>query len=83
MAESRPPMVDGFSCLYSGMFTVYVLYSIPFDKIYIGYSSDLKNRIISHNELATKGFTLRYRPWTIAHTEIYQTKTEAIKEKTI
>ncbi len=67
--------------LYSDMFIVYVLYSIPFDKIYIGYSSDLSNRILSHNELATKGHTLKYRPWTLAHTEEFDTKTDAIKRE--
>ena len=63
------------------MFTVYVLYSTAFNKIYIGYTSDLNNRLLSHNELATKGHTLKYRPWVIAHTEEYVTKTEAIKRE--
>ena len=63
------------------MFTVYLLYSPAFDKIYIGYSSDIKNRLLSHNELSTKGYTLRYRPWVIAHTEEFETKTEAIKRE--
>jgi putative endonuclease len=63
------------------MFTVYVLYSPGFDKIYIGYSSDINNRFLSHNKLATKGYTIRFRPWVIAHTEEYQTKTEAIKRE--
>ncbi|MEM6360301.1 MAG: GIY-YIG nuclease family protein, partial [Bacteroidota bacterium] len=30
-------------------FTVYVLYSPKFNKIYIGYSSDLQSRLDSHN----------------------------------
>ncbi|MDB4903741.1 MAG: nuclease superfamily protein [Mucilaginibacter sp.] len=63
------------------MYTVYVLYSPSFKKIYIGYTSDLINRFLSHNELATKGYTLRYRPWIIAHTEESQTKSEAIKRE--
>jgi lysylphosphatidylglycerol synthetase-like protein (DUF2156 family) len=37
------------------MFTVYVLYSVGFEKIYIGYSSNLNERLKSHNELAQKG----------------------------
>jgi len=37
------------------MFTVYALYSESSDKIYIGYTSDLEARMLSHNELATKG----------------------------
>jgi putative endonuclease len=63
------------------MFTVYVLYSPTFNQIYIGFTSDIKNRLLSHNELATKGHTIKYRPWTIAYTEEYQTKTEALKRE--
>jgi putative endonuclease len=68
----------GLSFLYLIMFTVYVLYSPTFNQIYIGYTSDLPNRFLSHNELATKGHTLKYRPWVIAYTEQYQIKTKAI-----
>ncbi|WP_295650035.1 GIY-YIG nuclease family protein [uncultured Mucilaginibacter sp.] len=53
---------------------VYVLYSQSFNKIYIGYTSDLDNRFLSHNELATKGYSLRYRPWVIAYTEEFENK---------
>jgi putative endonuclease len=60
------------------MFTVYILYSVKFNQIYIGYTSDLPNRFLSHNELATKGHTIKYRPWVIAHIEEFQTKKEAI-----
>ncbi|MCF8381781.1 MAG: GIY-YIG nuclease family protein [Bacteroidales bacterium] len=64
------------------MFVVYVLYSKDFDKIYIGYTSDLNNRILSHNQLATKGFTIKYRPWTVIHTEQFPSKKEAmVREK--
>jgi len=63
------------------MFTVYVLYSQKFNKIYIGYTSDLVNRLLSHNELATKGHTIKYRPWVIAHAEEFETKAEAMKRE--
>ena len=63
------------------MFTVYILYSAKFNQIYIGFTSDLPNRFLSHNELATKGHTIKYRPWVIAYTEEYQTKAEAIKRE--
>ena len=64
------------------MFTVYVLYSKAFNKIYIGYTTDVSNRLLSHNELATRGHTMKYRPWIIAFTETYNTKKEAlIREK--
>jgi GxxExxY protein len=37
--------------------------SKKFDRIYIGCTSDLPNRFLSHNELATKGQTIKFRPW--------------------
>ncbi len=36
---------------------------------------------MSHNELATKGFTIKFRPWIIAFTEEYSTKAEAMKRE--
>ena len=38
------------------IYTVYVLHSPKFDKIYIGYTSDLEQRMLSHNELGKKGW---------------------------
>ncbi|MEL6654898.1 MAG: GIY-YIG nuclease family protein [Bacteroidota bacterium] len=63
------------------MFTVYVLYSTGYDKIYIGYTSNLEQRLLSHNKLGKKGYTVRYRPWTVIHTEKFITKTEALKRE--
>ena len=63
------------------MYTVYVLYSSLFDKIYIGFTSDLTARLLSHNELGKKGWTIRYRPWTVVYTEQYNEKTEAISRE--
>ncbi|MCC5941419.1 MAG: GIY-YIG nuclease family protein [Balneolaceae bacterium] len=60
------------------MFTVYVLHSEKHDKIYIGYTSNLQERFKSHNELGNKGWTVKYRPWKIIHTELYDTKPEAM-----
>lgn len=48
---------------------VYALYSPDHDKIYVGETSDVDDRFRSHNELATKGWTVRYRPWVILYTE--------------
>jgi putative endonuclease len=63
------------------MFTVYVLYSPQFNKIYIGYTSNLKLRFRSHNELGTKGWAIKYRPWVILCTEQFVSKAEAIKRE--
>ena len=63
------------------MFTVYVLYSNKYNKLYIGFTSDLEKRFLSHNKLGTKGYTIKYRPWKIIHTEIFDNKTEAMKRE--
>ena len=63
------------------MFTVYVLYSPNYNKIYIGYSSDVETRLKYHNELAWKGCTIKFRPWVIAHTEQFVDKTQAMKRE--
>jgi len=60
------------------MFTVYILYSDIHAIHYIGYTSDLTNRLISHNQLATKGWTVKYRPWRIIHTEEFEVKSIAM-----
>ena len=62
-------------------FSVYVLFSSSHKKTYIGYTSDLNNRLLSHNFLATKGYTLRYRPWVLIYKENFATKSEALKRE--
>jgi putative endonuclease len=61
--------------------TVFCLCSFKYDKIYVGYTSDLISRFHSHNSLATKGYTLRYRPWIVAYTEELESKSAAMKRE--
>ncbi|MCF8363016.1 MAG: GIY-YIG nuclease family protein [Prolixibacteraceae bacterium] len=64
------------------MFDTYVLYSEKFDKIYIGYSSDIENRIIAHNHPKNKGWTKNFKPWKLVYNETFDSKKEAmIREK--
>ena len=63
------------------MYIVYVLYSEKYDKLYIGYTSNLEARLKSHNELGKKGFTLRYRPWKLLYTENFDNKRDAMKRE--
>ena len=63
------------------MFKVYVLHSKSFNKIYIGYTSDLKSRLLSHNKLSTKGWTVNFRPWELLYKEEFETKAEAMKRE--
>ena len=59
-------------------FVVYVLKSISSAKHYVGYTTNLILRFKSHNTLGKKGFTTRYRPWSVIYVEFYLTKSEAI-----
>jgi len=63
------------------MNTVYVLYSEKYEKIYVGYSSNIEQRLLSHNELGTKGYTIRYRPWKLIYTESFLLKSDAMKRE--
>jgi len=63
------------------MYTTYVLYSEKYDKIYIGFTSDLERRLLSHNELSTKGWTVRFRPWRLLYKEEYESKSDAMRRE--
>ena len=63
------------------MYIVYVLHSEKFNKIYIGYTSNLEERLLSHNKLGKKGWTVKYRPWELVHKEEFSSKAEAMKRE--
>jgi putative endonuclease len=63
------------------VFTVYILYSISWGKSYVGYTNNVVRRLQEHNITESKGFTLRYRPWTLIHTEVFDTKAEAMQKE--
>jgi len=62
-------------------YTVYILYSKTYDKIYIGFTSDIINRFHSHNNLGKKGWTIRYRPWAVIYCEFYEEKCMAMERE--
>jgi putative endonuclease len=65
------------------LFIVYIIYSHIKDKYYIGFSSNLAERIIIHNQ-KSKGFTGNVNDWKIVFTQEFETKTEALaREKQI
>ena len=67
--------------IMNDQFTVYVLYSPKYGKIYIGFTSNLEQRLLAHNVLEKKGWTIRFRPWVIVFTEEYPTKKEAMRRE--
>jgi putative endonuclease len=62
----------------TGMFIVYVLHNRHLGKIYVGFTSDLDNRLIAHNHPDNKGWTKKYQPWEVVHTEQFELKSAAL-----
>ena len=59
------------------LFTVYILYSEKFNKHYTGFSSNLSERLVSHNKLG-HDWTARYRPWKLIFTKNFDNKQDAV-----
>ena len=60
------------------MFCVYVLYNREKKKHYTGYTTNLAERMYSHN-YAGNDWTAGYRPWKLIYTKEFGSKQEAIK----
>jgi predicted GIY-YIG superfamily endonuclease len=48
------------------MYYVYILKSINYQQIYIGYTKNLKQRVEDHN-CGRSGHTKKYKPWKIVY----------------
>jgi putative endonuclease len=62
-------------------FYVYVIHSEISNKTYVGQTSNLKNRILQHNDPENRfsHFTKRYKgPWTLIYSEEFTSRKEAI-----
>ena len=57
-------------------FIVYILFSQTKNRFYIGFTSNLEERIIRHNQ-KSKGFTGNTNDWKVVYTENYASKDEA------
>lgn len=62
------------------MFYVYLMNSLKHNKIYIGFTSNLKKRFIDHNE-GESGWTRRYRPWELVYYEAFRSEKDARKRE--
>ena len=60
-------------------FVVYILYSKSYGKTYVGFTSNLIERMKSHNVLRTKGYTIKYRPWMVIDVQFFSSKQEAMQ----
>ena len=58
------------------VYKVYILFSESKNRFYVGFTSNLEERIVRHNQ-RSKGFTGSVNDWKVVYTELYNTKEEA------
>ncbi|MCK5491136.1 MAG: GIY-YIG nuclease family protein [Candidatus Pacebacteria bacterium] len=67
------------------MFHVYAIHNIDLDKIYIGHTSDLENRIKRHNGLLknkSKSYTSKNKgEWKLIYSEEFLRREDATKRE--
>ncbi|CAM3634101.1 GIY-YIG domain-containing protein [Flavobacterium gelidilacus] len=61
---------------------VYILYSKLKSEFYIGYTSNLEERIIRHNQ-KSKGFTGSVNDWELVYKETFTQKELAIQREKV
>ena len=61
-------------------FTVYILFSESKNRYYIGYTSDIEERLKRHNQ-KSKGFTGNVNDWQLVYIEKYTSKEEAVQRE--
>ena len=47
------------------MYSLYILYSVPSDKYYVGYTDDTERRLHEHNTSERNTYTSKHRPWIL------------------
>lgn len=57
-------------------FTVYVLFSEKYTKHHTGFTTNLEEALLSHNE---NGWTAKYSSWKLLYSKEFDTKKDAIK----
>ena len=62
------------------MFFVYIIYSSKRDRYYVGYTSEIENRVAKHNSGSTTS-TKSGIPWELVYREQFNSKKEAIKRE--
>ncbi len=62
------------------MYTVYILHSLKDSSHYIGYTSNITDRLQRHNEGRSR-FTRSKMPWKLVYSEEYESRQEAMKRE--
>ena len=76
--EAGPGSAGRLICLQ--MSYLYVLKSIGHNRIYIGVTEDVGQRLREHNEGKTKS-TKPYTPYVLVYSEYFQIKSQALKRE--
>ncbi|MCC9018094.1 MULTISPECIES: GIY-YIG nuclease family protein [Flavobacterium] len=62
------------------MFYVYIIYSKTFDVYYKGFSENIPQRLLYHNENKSR-YTSNKGPWELVYSKVFNTKREALIEE--
>jgi putative endonuclease len=62
------------------MFYVYIIYSKDFDVYYKGFSENVAQRLLYHNENRSR-YTSNKGIWELVYTKSFETKKEALVEE--
>lgn len=77
------PPITNWRWAVSYMLTVYIMRNESTEKYYIGFTSNIRDRLKHHNSGASR-FTRGKGPWKLVYQEHYQNKREAwLREKQI
>ncbi len=59
-------------------YKVFVLYSYPHDRLFVGYTTSLTDYMITMNIMESENPLFEYRPWTLIHMELFISEDEAM-----
>ncbi len=62
------------------MFSVYALYSEKINRIYVGQTDDLEERVADHRSGRSR-YTSRADDWVLIHVEEFATRAEAMRRE--
>ena len=62
------------------MYYVYIIYSKDFDLYYKGFSENILQRLLYHNENRSR-YTSNKGPWELVYSKGFETKKEALTEE--
>jgi predicted GIY-YIG superfamily endonuclease len=59
-------------------YKVFVLYSYPHDRLFVGYTTSLTDYMVTMNVMESDNPLYEFRPWTLIHMELFGDEDEAM-----